>query len=146
LRAGKAIGEPSGRDANGGTAMVKLRVLATTAAVLTFVATTAALAQDYGGRLLRFGNTSGWYFDGRADNRDFPTNGVFPGDFAVNPANAAIGAAGIFGSNPWHSAVPYPSQVVIGAAPDQAYCARRYRSYDPASGTLLGGNGLRHPC
>jgi hypothetical protein len=41
-----------------------------------------------------------WYYDGRDDVRDFPTNGFFPGDFAANPANAAIGAAGIFGSTP----------------------------------------------
>ena len=27
-----------------------------------------------------------------------------------------------------------------------AYCAQRYRSYDPASGTYLGFDGLRHPC
>lgn len=27
-----------------------------------------------------------------------------------------------------------------------AYCAGRYRSYDPASGTFLGNDGLRHPC
>jgi hypothetical protein len=27
-----------------------------------------------------------------------------------------------------------------------AYCARRYRSYDPASGTYLGYDGYRHPC
>jgi hypothetical protein len=27
-----------------------------------------------------------------------------------------------------------------------AYCAQRYRSYDPASGTFLGYDGLRHPC
>jgi hypothetical protein len=27
-----------------------------------------------------------------------------------------------------------------------AYCAQRYRSYDPASGTYLGYDGLRHPC
>jgi len=26
------------------------------------------------------------------------------------------------------------------------YCAQRYRSYDPASGTYLGYDGLRHPC
>src|ERR1700675_4328596 len=112
LRAGKAIGEPSGHDAIEGTAMTKLSVLVPTAAVLAFAAT-AALAQDYGGRPLRFGNTSGWYFDGRDDNRDFPTNGVFPGNFAAYPAYAAIGAAGIFGNSPWRSATPYPSQVVI---------------------------------
>ena len=27
-----------------------------------------------------------------------------------------------------------------------AYCMRRFRSYDPASGTYLGYDGLRHPC
>jgi BA14K-like protein len=27
-----------------------------------------------------------------------------------------------------------------------AYCSQRYRSYDPASGTFLGYDGLRHPC
>ena len=26
------------------------------------------------------------------------------------------------------------------------YCARRYRSYDPASGTFLGYDGYRHRC
>ena len=26
------------------------------------------------------------------------------------------------------------------------YCARRFRSYDPASGTYLGYDGYRHPC
>ena len=27
-----------------------------------------------------------------------------------------------------------------------AYCAQRYRSYDPDSGTYLGYDGNRHPC
>ena len=31
-------------------------------------------------------------------------------------------------------------------AGDASYCAQRYRSYDPASGTYLGYDGLRHPC
>ena len=29
---------------------------------------------------------------------------------------------------------------------DGAYCASRYRSYDPASGTYLGYDGVRHSC
>jgi hypothetical protein len=29
---------------------------------------------------------------------------------------------------------------------DVAYCEQRFRSYDPASGTYLGYDGLRHPC
>jgi BA14K-like protein len=35
-----------------------------------------------------------------------------------------------------------PVAVTAGAS----YCAQRYRSYDPASGTYLGYDGLRHPC
>ncbi len=31
-------------------------------------------------------------------------------------------------------------------AGDPSYCARRYRSYDPATGTYLGYDGVRHPC
>jgi hypothetical protein len=27
-----------------------------------------------------------------------------------------------------------------------AYCQQRFRSYDPASGTYLGYDGIRHPC
>lgn len=93
--------------------MIKWSILVTTAAILAFAATTAAPAQDFGGRPLRFGNTGGWSYDGRGDDRDFAHNGVFPGNFAADPAAAAIGAAGIFGSTPWRSAMPYPSQVVI---------------------------------
>ena len=37
-----------------------------------------------------------------------------------------------------------PAYVVGGS--DDAYCSRRYRSYDPASGTYLGYDGYRHPC
>jgi hypothetical protein len=126
--------------------MIKLRFLVTTVTVLTTAATTAALAQDYGARTLRFGNTSGRYYDGRDDNRDFPTNGFFPDNFAADPANAAIGVAGIFGSTPWRSVMPYPSQVIIGSTRDQAYCAQRYRSYDPESRTFLGMDSMRHRC
>ncbi|CCE04364.1 conserved hypothetical protein [Bradyrhizobium sp. STM 3843] len=36
--------------------------------------------------------------------------------------------------------------VAVAAGGDASYCAQRYRSYDPASGTYLGYDGLRHPC
>jgi hypothetical protein len=32
------------------------------------------------------------------------------------------------------------------AQQNHAYCAQRYRSYDPASGTYLNKNGNRYPC
>ena len=41
-------------------------------------------------------------------------------------------------------AVPVEGQVAVGG--DASYCAQRYRSWDPASGTYLGFDGLRHPC
>ena len=126
--------------------MIRLKIAITTTVISASLAASAALAQDYGDRRLRFGYTSGWYYDGRDDNRDFPTNGSFPGNFAADPAWAWIGAAGLFGSNPWRSATPYPSQVVIGSSRDQGHCGRRYRSYDPSSGTFLGKDGARHPC
>jgi hypothetical protein len=105
-----------------------------------------ALAQDYVVRPLRYGNTSSWYFDARNDHRDFPTNGLFPGNFAADPLLASIGSAGFLESNPYRSARPYPSQVYFGPPSDQSYCIRHYRSYDPVSGTYRGKNGLRHPC
>jgi hypothetical protein len=131
-------------DAKGGATMIRFAILL--ANVLASVAATSALAQDYGPRQLRYGNTSGWSFDARNDDRDVPTNGFFPGNFAANPLYASIGAAGFLESNPWRSAQPYPSQVVIGTAPYKAACAQRYRSYDPASGTYLGRDGVRHRC
>ncbi|WP_162130944.1 BA14K family protein, partial [Bradyrhizobium genomosp. III] len=36
--------------------------------------------------------------------------------------------------------------VVPDSGGDPAYCAQRYKSYDPASGTYLGYDGQRHPC
>lgn len=74
----------------------------------------AASAQDGGARPLRYGNTSSWSFDARNDQRDFPTNGFFPGNFAANPPYASVGAAGFLESNPYRSATPYPSQVYFG--------------------------------
>jgi hypothetical protein len=126
--------------------MIRSGIWITTAAILACSTTAPAFAQDNGSRTLRYGNTSGWYYDGRNDDRDFPTNGFFPGNFATNPANAWIGAAGIFGSTPHSSALPYPSQVVIETTRGQVYCTQRYRSFDRASGTFLGKHGARHRC
>ena len=46
----------------------------------------------------------------------------------------------------------YDDAAVVAAAPAPvgddavAYCMQTYQSYDPASGTYLGYDGLRHPC
>jgi BA14K-like protein len=75
-----------------------------------------------------------WYFDGRDDHRDFPTNGFFPGDFAADPAHASIGAAGFLGSTP-----DYRGYYRAG-------CAPRYRSYGAATGYFVGRDGAWHRC
>jgi hypothetical protein len=76
-------------------------------------------------------------------------------------AGAIIGGA--IASSPYYGYGPYPyyyappppvvygpPAAVYGGAPvagdAAAYCAQRYRSYDPASGTFLGYDGVRHPC
>lgn len=40
----------------------------------------------------------------------------------------------------------YYADVAPTYAPNAAYCAQRYKSYDPNSGTFLGYDGQRHPC
>lgn len=44
----------------------------------------------------------------------------------------------------------YPNVVEVPAyvvtAEDIAYCARRFRTYDPVSQTYLGRDGYRYPC
>jgi hypothetical protein len=39
-----------------------------------------------------------------------------------------------------------PEVAVVQGGGDPSYCAQRYRSWDPASGTYLGYDGQRHPC
>jgi hypothetical protein len=46
-------------------------------------------------------------------------------------------------------AYPGPARVAAAAAADTnwlSYCSSKYRSFDPASGTFLGNDGVRHPC
>ena len=81
------------------------------AAFAATIASTSVQAQVYGERPQRYGNTASFFFyDNRDDQRDFPTNGVFPGNFANDPFFAGVGAAGWLGSNPQHQRQPYPSQ------------------------------------
>jgi len=61
-------------------------------------------------------------------------------------AAGAIGygayAVGRYGYSGYYAAPDYASS----GARDDGYCASRYRSYDPASGTYLGYDGVRHSC
>jgi hypothetical protein len=72
------------------------------------------------------------------------------GGWGWGPAFGGFAAGALIGSAIASSAAPYPyyGAPVYDAAPDSsvAYCQQRFRSYDPASGTYLGYDGLRHPC
>ncbi|MCJ2105180.1 BA14K family protein [Methylobacterium sp. E-041] len=97
----------------------------------------------------RFGHRHGWrggrgYGYGRGyGHRRGPGVGA-----AVGAGVAGLAAGAIIGgaiANAQAQAAP----VVVQGGPDPeavAACARRFRSYDAASGTYLGNDGDRHPC
>jgi len=71
-------------------------------------------------------------------------------------AGAIIGGA-IIASQPWrygyYDDYAYSRGYAYEYSPDYSYeerdvsyCVRRFRSYDPSSGTYLGYDGRRHPC
>lgn len=62
-------------------------------------------------------------------------------------AGALLGGA--LAARPYYYYGPgYAYEPAPAYGPDdaEAYCMQRFRSYDPASGTYLGYDGLRHPC
>jgi len=69
---------------------------------------------------------------------------------AYAPPPPAYYAPGYVGAYPDNYVDNYDYGAYAGRGyPDgdaNAYCAQRYRSYDPASGTYLGYDGQRHPC
>ena len=85
--------------------------------------------------------TQPWWGHGYSYYGDY---GYYPG-YAYGPG---------YVSAPAYAYAPdYDEGYVYRAAPgyvapgrDDAYCAQRFRSYDPASGTYLGYDGTRHPC
>lgn len=68
----------------------------------------------------------GYYYDDGSYDDAYYDNGDYQ-----------VGYGGVYSGTP---------ALAAGAAPDAASCAQIYRSYDPASGTYLGYDGLRHPC
>lgn len=70
------------------------------------------------------------YGGGYGYRRGYGGGGALIGGLA---AGAIIGGAIAAGS-------------AANAAPNASYCAQRYRSYDPASGTYLSTDGNRYPC
>jgi len=72
---------------------------------------------------------------------------------AVEGAQMAPAPGGpVYNFVPPGAAAEAPGGLPMGAAPQAqgqdaaAYCAERFRTYDPASGTYMGYDGMRHPC
>jgi hypothetical protein len=64
-----------------------------------------------------------------------PPGPYYPGPYAAPPPG--------YGAPPPGYGGPPPQGV---AGDPSAYCARKYKSYDPATGTFKGKDGARHPC
>jgi len=91
----------------------------------------------------------GWHRGGFG----WPAAGVVGG--AVAAATSPLWAPGYYDYAPGYAYAPdydyapgpyVASGPVVAQNSDASYCAARFRSYDPASGTYLGYDGLRHPC
>jgi hypothetical protein len=79
--------------------------------------------------------------NGNWDNGWNNNSGFWPGDVAAGVVGGAVGTAGAIARAPFRSGSSYAAM-----DGDASYCAQRYRSYDPASGTYLGRDGRRHVC
>lgn len=77
-------------------------------------------------------------YEGRRYDRD---NG--PVGAAADVAGGAVTTAGAVATAPFRA---FDNRDSHAMAQSDSYCARRYRSYDPASGTFMGFDGRRHPC
>jgi len=80
--------------------------------------------------------------------RYYGNRGYYRRDYGSAAAAGAIGLATgaiIGGAIAQSQAQAAPTYVAPGGSA-AGYCAQRFKSYDPASGTYLGYDGLRHPC
>lgn len=102
------------------------------------IATGAAIAAgSYG-----YGYSDPYYGDNYAYDSNYGDSYGYDNSYAYD--NGATFDSGLplvtFGQ-------PAPvEQMTVAVGGDASYCAQRYRSFDPASGTYLGYDGLRHPC
>jgi hypothetical protein len=117
-----------------------------------------------GGRAAFNGGRAAWNGNGgwRGGNFHHRHGGFFPGAVAGAVIGGALAADSYayydngYGYGPGYYDNTYYDNgyddgATVAVVPadqgaDPSYCAQRYRSYDPASGTYLGFDGLRHPC
>jgi hypothetical protein len=121
----------------------------------------APVAQYNGGSGYRGGYRGGYaggYGGGYRRDHDRDRGGFIPGAIAGAVVGGAIASQsyGYYGGSGYYAPGYYDDQYddgpAVAAVPapvggdDDAYCMQTYRSYDPASGTYVGYDGLRHPC
>ncbi len=95
-------------------------------------------------------HNNGWHNNGW-NNNGWNNGAAALGGFAAGAlVGGALAAPYAYGGGPYYNEAPAPYYEDEGGAAASAdpvaYCSQRYRSYDPASGTYLGYDGLRHPC
>jgi hypothetical protein len=128
-------------------------LLSTTIAVMSTAASAAPIALDH---LATAKASSGAIENVYWRGRGWGWGGGWGGPFVAGAVvGGALAAAPYYGGGYYYGApygAPYGYGYGPGPAysdappPDDGYCAQRYRSYDPASGTFLGNDGRRHPC
>jgi BA14K-like protein len=115
----------------------KLLICAAASAFAAMLATLAPAAAEYANPAVNSdGYTNDWGYApdwGYGPDQRYASD---PEDYVASPG---------YGTVPGYA---YTPRYDDGTAPvdNDAYCAQRFRSYDPASGTYLGYDGLRHPC
>jgi BA14K-like protein len=145
--------------------MTSLRVLSTVAAIallLPMVAPTASFAQNPNGSRANAARAGGVHPGGGMRpgggggyhggyNGGSGGGAVIGGAIAGAVIGGAIASQG-YGGPGYYPPGPgyYDDSLAAGPPPGDndavAYCMQTYRSYDPQSGTYLGGDGQRHPC
>src|SRR6266403_4145759 len=160
---GGGRGAPAARFSGGGAPTARYSGSSAAMARYGAVSTGGAPVARYSGTgVTRYSGSYGGWNGGYRHRRG---GGFIPG--AV--AGAVIGGAlasesyAYYGGPDYYASGYYPGYddngygyyddaAVVAAAPAPvgddavAYCMQTYQSYDPASGTYLGYDGLRHPC
>jgi hypothetical protein len=125
---------------------MKIGIVAAVVSVSATLLAGPALAQEayYGpGPGVYRGQEPGPGPGGYYDNYGYRSYDEGPVGVAGDIVGGAIGTAGAIATAPFRAAGAYDSYAMDRGGD---YCAQRYRSYDPQSGTFMGYDGRRHPC
>lgn len=117
----------------------KTSILSAAALAAALALATPASAQHWHGGGGWHGG--GWHHGGWGPGvLGFATGAVLGGILGAQPYYDDYA----YGPYAYDDGYAYGGYAIAGA--DPGYCAQRYRSYDPATGTYLGYDGVRHPC